>query len=167
MAVINRKKTCPKCGRHLWLRDFWQRKDGTRYSYCKECSRAIKNAEYARNRKKPDGIFLDRRTGRAVEHRGCSVRIHWSGYMIERLTRFYATTKNEDLALNLGVSPRTMIRKARELGLEKSKEWMAAHSRANCKTMAILNKCCGNSGQFKKGVRASPATEFKKRTVKI
>ena len=85
--------------------------------------------------------------------------------MIERLTNKYATTKNEDLAIDLNVSPRTVIRKARELGLEKDKGWMQAHARKNCRTMRILNKCCGNSGQIKKGEHKSPKTEFKKRNL--
>ena len=85
--------------------------------------------------------------------------------MIERLTNKYATTKNEDLAIDLNVSPRTVIRKARELGLEKDKGWMQAHLRKNCRTMRILNKYRGNSGQIKKGEHRSPETEFKKRNL--
>ena len=85
--------------------------------------------------------------------------------MIERLTNKYATTKNEDLAIDLNVSPSTVIRKARELGLEKDKGWMQAHARKNCRTMRILNKYRGNSGQIKKGEHKSPKTEFKKRNL--
>ena len=100
-----------------------------------------------------------------MEHKDYSTKIHWSLYMIERLTNKYATTKNEDLAIDLNVSPRTVIRKARELGLEKDKGWMQAHARKNCRTMRILNKYRGNSGQIKKGEHRSPETEFKKRNL--
>ncbi len=162
-----RKKVCSKCGRLLWLRDFYRRKDGTTGSYCKECERATKREEYARNRKKPDGIFGNSRTGQVVEHRGFSVRIYWSDYMVEKLKRLFPTTKNEELAVELNVSPRTMIRKARELGIEKDKSWMAAHSRMNCKTMQIINKCCGNSGMIKPGEHRNPAGEFKKGSKRI
>lgn len=158
-----RKKTCPKCGRYLWLRDFYRRKkDGAISTYCKECERKAKREEYARNRKKPDGLFKNMRTGQVIEHKGASTRIYWSGYMVEKLKRLFPTTKNADIAVELNVSPRTMIRKARELGLEKSKEWQRAHALRNCQTMRIINKCCGNSGMIKPGEHKNPAGEFKK-----
>lgn len=163
--VKRRKKICPKCGRKLWLRDFYKTANGWVSSACKECTRQGKRDEYARNRKVPNRLYQDPVTGRIMEHKDCSTKIHWSPYMIERLTNKYATTKNEDLAIDLNVSPRTVIRKARELGLEKDRGWMQAHARKNCQTMRILNKCCGNSGQIKKGEHKSPKTEFKKRNL--
>lgn len=45
--------------------------------------------------------------------------IEWTSEMIETITSKFATTFNCDLADELCVSVRTMIRKARELGLEK------------------------------------------------
>ena len=163
--VKRRKKICPKCGRKLWLRDFYKTANGRVSSACKECTRQEKRDEYARNRKVPNQLYQDPVTGRLMEHKDYSTKIHWSPYMIERLTNKYATTKNEDLAIDLNVSPRTVIRKARELGLEKDRGWMQAHARKNCQTMRILNKCCGNSGQIKKGEHKSPKTEFKKRNL--
>lgn len=71
---------------------------------------------------------------------------------------------NNDLSEWLGVSVRTVVRKARELGLEKDAAWlkdiyderrMMAHSASKAK---------GYPGAFQKGMHASPATEFKKRT---
>ena len=44
--------------------------------------------------------------------------------MLSDLKRHYATTKNKDLTDLLGVSMRTINRKAKELGLEKDKAWM-------------------------------------------
>lgn len=163
--VKRRKKICPKCGRKLWLRDFYKTANGWVSSACKECTRQEKRDEYARNRKVPNRLYQDPVTGRLMEHKDYSTKINWSPYMIERLTNKYATTKNEDLAIDLNVSPRTVIRKARELGLEKDRGWMQAHARKNCQTMRILNKCCGNSGQIKKGEHKSPKTEFKKRNL--
>lgn len=163
--VKQRKKICPKCGRKLWLRDFYKTANGWVSSACKECTRQEKRDEYARNRKVPNRLYQDPVTGRLMEHKDYSTKIHWSLYMIERLTNKYATTKNEDLAIDLNVSPSTVIRKARELGLEKDKGWMQAHARKNCRTMRILNKYRGNSGQIKKGEHRSPETEFKKRNL--
>lgn len=45
--------------------------------------------------------------------------IEWTDGMIEAITAKFSTTFNRELADELGVSLRTMIRKARELGLEK------------------------------------------------
>ena len=163
--VRRRKKICPKCGRSLWLRDFYKTANGRVSSACKECTRQEKRDEYARNRKVPNQLYQDPVTGRLMEHKDYSTKIHWSLYMIERLTNKYATTKNEDLAIDLNVSPSTVIRKARELGLEKDEGWMQAHARKNCRTMRILNKYRGNSGQIKKGEHRSPETEFKKRNL--
>lgn len=149
----------------MWLRDFYRlKKDGALSTYCKECERKAKRKEYARNRKKPDGLFMNMRTGQVIEHKGASTRIHWSGYMVEKITRLYATTKNDDLAVELNVSPRTVVRKARELGLEKDPEWLRRHSRNNCRKMQIINKCCGNSGMIKPGEHRNPSGEFKKKT---
>ena len=159
-----RKKKCPICGMNLWKRDFYRNKDGSLSSQCKECMRQMKRDEYRRNRKKPDGIFLDR-NGRPMEHNGCSTRIHWSKSMCENLIRLFPRTRNEECAELLGVSPRTVVRKARELGLAKDKDWFVELARNNCRTMRVLNLCRGNSGQFKKGQHASPDTEFKKRIV--
>lgn len=157
-----RKKTCPKCGRYLWLRDYYKCKDG--YStYCKECERGLKREEYARNRKKPDGVFSDPRTGRLVEHRACSTRIYWSPTMLHYLSTRFATEKNEDIAIHLGVSLRTMIRKARALGLHKAPDLMHQYSMEHCRTMQTINKFQRNSGMFRKGEHACPEHEFKKR----
>ena len=117
---------------------------------------------YAKNRKKPDGIFLDRMTGRVYEHRGYSKRIYWSRQMVDDLKAMYPTTLNEDMAHIVGVSVRTMIRKARELGLRKDEEWLLGVWNERRMVAHCVNKVHGNSGMFKKGCHASPATEFKK-----
>lgn len=157
-------KKCTKCHIELSLSEFYTRKsDGQKYPQCKYCMRQEKRDSYARKRKVPDRLYRNETTGLLMEHSGYSTRIHWSEPMIQKLRRLFPTTKNEDLAIDFGVSVRTLVRQARVLGLQKSKEWMAQHSRQNCRIMRILNKCRGNSGMFKKGVRNSPATEFKKK----
>lgn len=158
-------RICSKCGEERLTEEFYTRKsDGQKYPRCIYCMRQEKRESYARTRKVPDRLYLNETTGRLMEHRQYSTRIHWSEPMIQKLRRLFPTTKNEDIAIELGVSVRTLIRQARALGLMKSPEWMAQHSRQNCRIMRILNKCRGNSGMFKKGVRNSPATEFKKKT---
>lgn len=55
----------------------------------------------------------------AIKPKRRTAGIEWSDGMIETIASKFATSFNRDLADELGVSMRTMIRKARELGLEK------------------------------------------------
>lgn len=129
----------------------------------KEIKSAQNRRYYARHGKKPDGIFLDQRTGRVWEHNGYSKRIYWSRQMVDDLKAMYPTTLNEDMAHIVGVSVRTMIRKARELGLRKDADWLLGVWDERRMVAHCVNKVHGNSGQFRKGCHASPATEFKKK----
>lgn len=128
----------------------------------KEKKSAKNRRYYERHCKKPDGIFLDQRTGRVWEHNGYSKRINWSRQMVDDLKAMFPTTLNEDMAHIVGVSVRTMIRKARELGLRKDAEWLLGVWNDRRMVAHCVNKVHGNSGMFKKGCHASPATEFKK-----
>lgn len=51
-------KTCPKRGRTLTINNFYKRSNGTPYSYCKECTKAInrKDRNTPRFGKPPVGI---------------------------------------------------------------------------------------------------------------
>lgn len=82
--------------------------------------------------------------------------------MLDDLRSMYPTTLNEDMAHIVGVSVRTMIRKARELGLRKNTEWLLGVWDERRMVAHCVNKVHGNRGMFKKGCHASPATEFKK-----
>ena len=96
-----------------------------------------------------------------MEHHHYATRIFWNKEMLDYLRRHYATTLNEELAGCLGVSQRTMIRKARELGLEKDPEWIADVREERRKLAHVIAKKKGYPGAFKKGVRSNPAGEFK------
>lgn len=150
-VLKQQEKTCPKCGRKLWLRDFYKDKETkTTHSYCKNCERKMKRVEYNRNRKKPDGIFMHQSYGRLMEHRGLSLRIHWSGNMLSILRREFPRTKNEELAEMLGVSSRTVIRKARELGIEKDVDFVRSVWNENRLMAQVASRKSEKSG-FKKG----------------
>lgn len=146
-----RKKVCPKCGRKLWLRDFYRRKNGYLSYSCKECERASKNEEYRRNRKVPDGQKIDPKTGRIIEHKGARSSIYWTGNMLSLLKRHFSNTKNEEMAEMLGVSPRTVIRKARELRLEKNPVWLKGVQREHGILGHCVSKKMGYPGGFAKG----------------
>ena len=51
-------------------------------------------------------------------------RTIWTDTMLERLQAEYPVSYNRDLARDLGVSHRTLIRKASELGIEKEPDFI-------------------------------------------
>lgn len=108
-----------------------------------------------------DGIFFNEKLGRIVEHKGRSTRIHWSKDMLDFLRSNFAITLNDELAGCLGVSLRTMLRKARELGLQKDRRWLSGIWDERRHMAQCVVRRNGNSGQFKKGMRAYPDGEFK------
>lgn len=112
--------------------------------------------------RKDDGVRYHATYGRLMEHRGYSLRIYWNKQMLDYLRSNYATMLNDELAGCLGVSQRTMIRKARELGLEKDREWLAAVWDERRRIAQVMYKRKGYPSRFKKGVRNNPDGEFKK-----
>lgn len=108
------------------------------------------------------GIYYNPKVGRIVEHHHYATRIFWNTSMLDYLRRHFPTTLNEELAECLGVSPRTMIRKARELGLEKDPKWLHDVWEERRKLAHFISRSKGYPGGFKKGEHANPAGEFKK-----
>ena len=86
---------------------------------CKECHKARKRKLNKLN----DGIVP--MGNRLIIRKDGISRIYWSGNMISELKRHFPTTKNTELADYFGVSPRTINRKAAELGLIKSKQYIS------------------------------------------
>lgn len=112
-------------------------------------------------KKVKDGVYYHHKFGRVMEHQGFATRIFWSPTMLDYLRRNFATTLNEELAEWLGVSQRTMLRKARELGLEKDAKWLLEiwEDRRLLAQSALKRK--GYPGTFQKGEHRNPAHEFK------
>lgn len=158
-----RKKTCPACGRNLWKRDFYQLSTGGCSSHCKECISEAKRREYVQKKKVPDGQYLHKSKGILVEHNGYSTRILWSENMLSLLKRYFPTTRNEEVAELIGVSPRTVIRKAREIGLEKDPTWLKNVYNFNRMAAMAESKRKGRPGTFKPGCRVGEKTWFKKK----
>ncbi len=113
---------------------------------------------------KPSRTFFHPTMGRLVTRCRYATSIFWSEQMLSYLRKNFATTLNEELAEWLGVSTRTMIRKARELGLSKDVAWLSSVWEQRRLMAHASSKKKGYPGTFKKGQHASPATEFKKRT---
>lgn len=86
------------------------------------------------------------RSGRTVIQEGHSIRIYWNPSMVSYMKENFATTKNEDLAISLGVSPRTVTRKAREMGLQKDPDWVHQLWVENTKIAHAVNRIHPNAG---------------------
>lgn len=154
MSEINkRKKVCPRCGRKLWMRKFSTLKNGSRSSWCHECILKYKREQYLKHRKVPDGTFMHRTLDRVVEHSGYSTRIFWNGNMLSLMRRHYHNTINRELAEMLGVSERSVTRKARELGLVKDKDFVSAISKEHLMLANARSKELGYPGGFTKGMK--------------
>lgn len=111
---------------------------------------------------KPARTFYSPKMDRIVVHDHYATRIFWNKQMLQFLQQNFATTLNDELAGWLGVSVRTMIRKARELGLQKDATWLKGIWDERRRMAVASTKVNGNSGTFRKGLHASPETEFKK-----
>ena len=117
---------CCICGKDLPEESFYPSElKGHRKPRCKDCHKARKR----RLNKLSEGI-VQRGTHLIIRKDGIS-RIYWSGNMLSELKRYYPTTKNSELADYFGVSQRTINRKAAELGLTKSKQFIADVSKEN------------------------------------
>ena len=111
---------CCICGQDLPEESFYPSEfRGHRKARCKECHKERKR----RLNKLNEGV-VQRGTRLVIRKDGIS-RIYWNGNMISELRRYYPTTKNAELADYFGVSQRTINRKAAELGLTKSKQFIA------------------------------------------
>lgn len=117
---------CCICGQDLPEEAFYPSElRGNRKARCKECHKSRKKKLSKLN----EGIF-QRGIHLIIRKDGVS-RIYWSGNMLSELKRYYPTTKNAELADYFGVSQRTINRKAAELGLKKSKQFIAEVSTEN------------------------------------
>lgn len=76
--------------------------------------------------------------------------VYWTDQMLSMLKKYYSNTRNEEIAGILGMGVRTVIRKARQLGLVKDPAWMRAMSQAHVK-MTVYYQNPTNNGRFQKG----------------
>lgn len=117
---------CCICGQDLPEESFYPSEfRGHRKARCKECHK-----ERKRKLSKLNEGVVQRGTRLVIRKDGIS-RIYWNGNMLSELKRYYPTTKNAELADYFGVSQRTINRKAAELGLTKSKQFIADVSKDN------------------------------------
>ena len=109
---------CYICGQELPEESFYPSELKARSPRCKDCHKSRK-----RELKRKNGT-ISRKGIHLVVNEGKSRSIYWNSNMISELKRYYPTTKNAELADLFGVSPSTINRKAKELGLSKDKLWI-------------------------------------------
>lgn len=111
---------CCICNKDLPIDAFYPSEfRGNRKLRCKECRKERKRELNKLN----DGIVMKGR--RLVIRENCITRIYWSPNMLSELKRYFPTSPNKEVAELLGVSERTMQRKAKELGLTKNKRYIS------------------------------------------
>lgn len=126
-------KRCSRCGKEKPLEEFYAsrklKRDRSGYylyhdSLCKECRKAHNGA--VKQSKKKIGVFRDPTDGRLYVHNGkhgCR-KLYWTGDMLSILRRYYPCTPDTEVAEMIGVSYRTVCRKAKDLGLTKSRQYL-------------------------------------------
>ena len=108
----------------------------------------------------------DQERGISFQARGSAISIYWTPLMIHYITSYFATTTNEELAGLVGVSQRTLIRKARQLGLSKDKDWLAKIWEERRLMARASSKAKGYPGCFKPGNMIGEEYRFKKGVTK-
>ena len=96
----------------------------------------------------------------------------WTDEMLQRLRDEYPVRFNHEIAAGLGVSIRTMLRKARELGVEKEPgfmekrideiERMANRAAKKAGRPSMKGRRLNPKGEFKPGHKESPETREKR-----
>lgn len=109
----------------------------------------------------PEGVFYDADTGRLYYHKHYARAIFWSPQMLHTMRTMFPTTRNEEMAGILGMSLRTIVRKARAMGLKKDPAWMRDVYNSNRRLAQAAAKVHGNSGRFVKGQHANLHGEYK------
>ena len=120
-----KKRQCSVCGEVKPLSEFYTYKyKGRKYTrgFCNACDLRKRRERY--REKHPGGLTYDRDTGKLWLRKGRGRSLVWTSQMLSDMRRLFPTTRNDELAGVLGLAVRTVVRKAREMGLEKDKEWL-------------------------------------------
>lgn len=155
------------CGQTLPAADFGYRAGGPLLrAYCKSCNN-LRNREKYRHPipKHKLGDVFRKPDGTLWEYTAAHWKRYWSPSMLNDLRINYNTMTNEELASMLGVPYGTLNRKARELGLKKSKSYIADVARRHLALAHAENVLHGNPGQIKPGEHRGRTTEFKNKNI--
>lgn len=125
-SVRENEKYCPRCKRVLPLSDFYIVKStGKPVSFCKECSRE-RSRSYKCKSKAHNGVFVHKCDGRLRVFTGVKggQKLYWTENMLSVLRRYYPNSPSFEVAEMIGVQRCSLDRKAKELGIKKSPEYI-------------------------------------------
>ena len=111
--------------------------------------------------KREPRVRYDSIRGLAFKTENGGISIVWSPDMISLMKREYPFTLNDEMAGMLGVSKRTVIKKAKELGLVKDRDWLMSIWKERCFMAHCEAKRMGYPGCFKKGNMIGAEYRFK------
>lgn len=121
------------------------------------------NAELARRLGRTYGAVITKAYNLGLKKKMGNKLIEWTPQRLKLLTDFFPIMFNDALAKWLGISIRTLTRKARELGLKKRDNFHELKKDKIRERQSEALKKVECATRFKKGQHASPATEFKKK----
>ena len=158
-----KKRQCSVCGEVKPLSEFYTYKyKGRTYTrgFCNACDLRRRRERY--REKHPGGLTYDRDTGKLWLRKGRGRSLVWTSQMLSDMRRLFPTTKNDELAGVLGLAVRTVVRKAREMGLEKDKEWLRTIWKENVRMGHMMSRAKGYPGRIMPGEHRNPEGEFKR-----
>ena len=88
-----------------------------------------------------------------ITKRGDGSRVYWSPQMLSILKAKYPFTRDEEMAEMFNVGRKTLMRKARELGLKKDPEYIRRVRTESSRLGVLAAKRMGFPTRFKKGVQ--------------
>lgn len=135
----------------------WKEIDFLRTNYSK-----MTNAELARKLGRTYGAVITRAYRMGLKKKNGNKLIEWTPQKLKLLTDFFPIMFNDALAKWLGVSIRTVTRKARELGLKKREDFRELKKDAIRQKQSAALKKVECATRFRRGEHPSLATEFKK-----
>lgn len=111
------------CGEDLPSDRFYM--NGYLSSYCKQCQSVYKRNLYLKHKQERIGVYFSAKRKRLVQYDGTGKsKIYWSPQMRADMIKFFPNTCNYDLCQMFMISERSLLRKARELGLKKDKKYL-------------------------------------------
>ncbi len=139
MAPKEGHKYCACCHKEKPLSEFYPSKyhNAGYASYCKECSREDWKK---RHKPVPKGVFFDDSTGKLIDRRTPYPQPFWSENMLNILRRYYPISPTREVSELVGLSCKSVTKKAKQLGLSKSREYIQKMNAENGILGGIANK---------------------------
>lgn len=135
----------------------WKEIDFLRTNYDR-----MSNPDLAKKLGRTYGAVITRAYLLGLKKKNGNKIIEWTPEKLKQLTDFFPIMFNDALAKWLGISVKTLTRKARELGLQKREDFRELKRDVWTQRQRDGLRKVECSTRIKKGQRLSPATEFKK-----